>query len=81
MKDIYILLANQLKDIHHRLSTKITESKQHKPSWEVFDISGTLVVADLSEIQSLILTLERLAKVQQEEPGEMLISGIGNTNG
>ena len=77
-KDIYILLANQLKDIHHRLSVKIIENKQHKPSWEVVYIpvkNGTPVplVGELSEIKSLIITLENLAGGNRQEVADFMI--------
>ena len=87
MRDIYLLLANQLNDLYHRLSIKVLENKQRKPLWEITLIPQKNsppieVVNDLSEIKSLIFTLERLAGTGQQQTTDFVFPGEnGGENG
>lgn len=78
MRDVYTILANHLKDIHFQLSTKVLGNKRHMPQWEIIELKGNLIVAEMAPLQSLIFTLEKLAgDVQQQQP-EFMLQGESN---
>lgn len=69
-KDIYLLIANHLRDIHHSLESKILSSKTRNPKWEVEKINETAdMVVELSSLFGLVALLEKLAgSPEQAQP-------------
>lgn len=62
-RDIYWLIANQLRDIHLQLEEKIKSSRTHSPKWAVSQIEGTntFMVEELSPLVGIADLLEKLA--------------------
>ena len=74
-RDIYLLVANHLRDIHHSLQSKIIESKAHNPKWAV-EKENSMVV-ELSPLYGLVVLLERLASGQEQQQATVYMPGMG----
>ena len=68
-KDIYLLIANHLRDIHHSLESKILSSKTHNPKWDVERVNEmTDMVVELSSLFGLAELLQKIASPEQAQP-------------
>jgi hypothetical protein len=67
-KDIYLILANHLEDIHHALAELIMRDPKRRPSWTVTE-KTQIPVEELAPLIGLVTLLNNLAKSQTaQEP-------------
>lgn len=77
--DAYLLIANQLHDVHNALESKVLEHAKHAPKWDMETVGAEQVVIELSPLRGLARLLERIATAGyvQDTP-TTLISDDGN---
>lgn len=76
-KDVYLLVANHLRDIHHALEEKILASRTFSPKWETQKIDPeTEMVVELSSLLGIVVLLEKLASSGEREQVTMMSPGV-----
>jgi hypothetical protein len=77
--DAYLLIANQLYDVHNALESKVLEHAKYAPKWDIDTIGAEQVIIELSPLKGLARLLERLATTAHtQDTSTTPISNDGN---